>query len=130
LILIDTHIWVWWTHDDTRLRHDHLKILNSPNAFDIGVSVVSCWEVAQLVQRGTLKLQVDIQAWMHAALAPKCIELLPLTPEIAIESTRLPGNFHCDPADRFLVATARLMDRHLMTADRQILDYEHVNTVS
>ena len=63
------------------------------------------------------------EAWVKRAPAAPGLELAPLTPEIAIESTRLPGEFHGDPADRVLVATARLMGAALLTRDRQIIEY-------
>jgi PIN domain nuclease of toxin-antitoxin system len=57
------------------------------------------------------------------------IVVLPVNPDVAIESTRLPGGFHRDPADQIIVATARLNDCRLVTSDRQIIGYQHVQTV-
>lgn len=64
------------------------------------------------------------------ALAYPGIRLLGLTPEIALESTRLPGSFHRDPADQIIVATARIYDCALVTSDNKILDYAHVETIA
>ena len=66
---------------------------------------------------------------MEQAVTYPGIELLTLTPRIAIESTKLPGNFHRDPADQIIVATARVYDLPLLTVDRLILDYPHVRTL-
>jgi PIN domain nuclease of toxin-antitoxin system len=86
VILLDTHIWVWWVQDDPRLT------------------------AAQ-------------------PLAYPGIRLLDLTPHIAVDSTQLPGVFHRDPADQIIVATARVYDISLLTADQRILDYPHVRTL-
>jgi len=58
------------------------------------------------------------------------IRVLELTPEIAIESTQLPGEFHRDPADQIIVATARIHDCELVTSDGKIVEYHHIETVS
>jgi PIN domain nuclease of toxin-antitoxin system len=61
--------------------------------------------------------------WINQALGAPGLSLVPLLPEIAIESSRLPGSFHGDPADRILVATARKLGAHLVTDDSKIKDY-------
>lgn len=72
---------------------------------------------------------MSLEEWFEAALAYPAIRLLPLTPEIAVESTRLPGDFHKDPADQIIVATARIYDCPLITSDKRIRHYTHVQTV-
>lgn len=94
------------------------------------VSVISVWEVGLLDSKGRISLSMDCDIWIKAALATPGMELAPLTPSIAILSTRLPGEFHGDPADRILVATARIEGARLLTKDRQILDYGRKNYVS
>jgi PIN domain nuclease of toxin-antitoxin system len=69
------------------------------------VSAISCWEVAKLVERKRLNLNVPVNEWIAQALGPSGITLLPLEPEIAVLSTQLPGSFHKDPADQIIVAT-------------------------
>lgn len=76
-----------------------------------------------LEAKGRLTLQLPVVEWVHQALRLPGLTLIPLTPEIAVDSTRLPGHFHGDPADRIIVATARQTGATVMTADRQILDY-------
>lgn len=95
-------------------------------ADSFGVSVFSCWEVAKLVELGRIELPDPVEVWMRRALAYPGIQLLDLTPAIAIESTQLPGSFHRDPADQIIVATARVLDCPLATVDTRILDYLHV----
>jgi PIN domain nuclease of toxin-antitoxin system len=87
---------------------------------------MSCWEVAKLVEYGRLELTCTIEEWMAQAVVYPGMQLLELTPQIAIESTKLPGSFHRDPADQIIVATARVYDSPLLTADRRIVQYPHV----
>ena len=130
MILIDTHIWVWWVHDDPRLTSRHRDWLQEHEERGLGVSVISCWEVAKLVEYGRLTLPCATEEWFEQALVYPGIRLLDLTPRIAVESTTLPGEFHRDPADQIIVATARVHDCSLVTLDRRILDYPHVRTLS
>ena len=76
-----------------------------------------------LEAKGRIRFWMDCMDWVDQALAAPGISLVPLTPEIAIASSRLPGGFHGDPADRIIVATAREMDAALITRDRKILAY-------
>ena len=84
--------------------------------------------MAKLVEYGRLELPVPMKEWFEEALGYPGISLLPLSPEIAIESTQLPGEFHRDPADQIIVATARIHDITLVTVDSKIVDYPHVDT--
>ncbi len=95
----------------------------------LGVSAISCWEVAKLVEYGRLELACAVEEWMEQATACPGMQLLELTRQIAIESAKLPGSFHRDPADQIIVATARVYDIPLLTADRRILQYQHVRTL-
>ena len=130
MILLDTHAWVWWVHGDVRLSEEQRKMLDARTAEGIGVSIISCWEVAKLVEYGRLKLPQDVAEWLGVALAYPGVRLLDLTPAIVIESTRLPQPFHKDPADQMIVATARIHDSPLATADDKILNYGHIRTVA
>jgi PIN domain nuclease of toxin-antitoxin system len=97
------------------------------------LSVISVWEVALLEAKGRVSLQMDCEAWVRRALAAPGLTLAPLTSEIAIQSTRLPGVLHGDPADRLIVATARAHGAVLMTKDRRLLAYgraKHVRVIS
>jgi PIN domain nuclease of toxin-antitoxin system len=91
-----------------------------------GVSIISCWEVAKLVECGCLKLDRSVGLWIDNALAEPGVSLLHLTPQIVVESTQLPLPFHRDPADQWLVATARILQCPLMTEDSKINAYPHV----
>ena len=76
-----------------------------------------------LEARGRITLAKPCSEWVDDALAAPGFGLAPLTPDVAVESVRLPGPFHDDPADRMIVATARLAGAQLVTRDKRILDY-------
>lgn len=130
MIVLDTHIWVWWVDGDARLTARQLDFISQHAPEGLGVSVISCWEVAKLVEVGRLELAWPVRDWIAQALAYPGVCLLELTPEIAIASTQLPGTFHRDPADQMIVATARVHNSPLLTADAKILNYTHVKTLT
>lgn len=123
--VLDTHIWIWWVNGDPQLPPDYLAYIQSEVPDGLGVSAISCWEVAKLVERGRLQLDRPVGDWLALALRPPVV-LLPLTPEVAVESCRLPGTFHRDPADQIIVATARVLDVPVVTLDQLIRAYPHV----
>ena len=93
------------------------------------MSAISVWEVVKLVEKNKLKLGVGIDQWVAQALSMSQFQLLPLSFEIAIESTRLPQPFHQDPADQIIIASARLCDATLLAVDQLILNYPNVRTL-
>ena len=134
-VLLDTHCWIW-----SQFGHDHefsapgLSTLKQA-ARDgmLRLSVISVWEVALLESKRRLHLHMDCLEWVRRALETPGLSLVPLTPEIAVESTRLPGDIHADPGDRILVATARNLGARLMTRDQALLAYgrqRHARIVS
>ena len=129
MILLDTHIWVWWVDNSQHLTDRRRHILQDNVNSGLGISVISCWEVAKLVEYERLELSCPLEEWMEQAVAYPGMQLLELTPQIAIESTKLPGSFHRDPADQIIVATARVYDISLLTVDSRILQYPHVRTL-
>lgn len=130
MILLDTHVWVWWVHGDERLTSSQSETIQASEEDVIGVSAISCWEVAKLVENARLELPVSLEKWFEQALSYPGVRIIELTPEIAIESTHLPGEFHRDPADQIIVATARVHNCPLVTSDERILDYSHVKTIA
>lgn len=128
--MLDTRIWVWWVLDLPRLSLAHRDVLAVEESSGLAVSVISCWEVAKLVEVGKLALPHPVDTWLDAALAYPGIRLVDLTLRIAVGSTQLPGPFHRDPADQLIVATAREYDWPLVTVDERILRYPHVRTVA
>ena len=126
MIVLDTHIRVWWVHGDPSLSASARALLQSSEQTGIAVSAISCWEVAKLVERGRLALPCPVFDWIQQALSYPGIRLIELSPRICVESTQLPGEFHRDPADQIIVATARILDAPLVTVDGKILEYPHV----
>jgi PIN domain nuclease of toxin-antitoxin system len=126
VIILDTHIWVWWVHDESKLTHAQLELIKNNEVDGIGISAISLWEVAKLVEHKRLILPCPLIEWFEQALSYPGVRVLELTPEIALESTQLPGEFHLDPADQIIVATARVQDCPLVTSDEKILHYPHV----
>ena len=128
MILLDTHIFVFWVNQSNQLRQQTLeRIDHEPDG--IGLSAISLWEIAKLVQVGRLQLSMPVEDWLEQALAYPKVMVVPLSPSIVVESTRLPQPFHKDPADELIVASARVLGCVLLTYDGKILDYPHVNAV-
>ena len=130
MIILDTHIWVWWVHGDEQITSTQAEIIKANETDIIGESAISAWEIARLVEYNRLELPCSLQEWFYEALSYPGLRLIELTPEIAIESTKLPGEFHRDPADQIIVATARLYDSPLITSDSKILKYPYVNIIA
>ncbi len=128
MILLDTHVWVWWVQNDSRMSAC-TPFLDAARPAEVAVSAVSCWEVAVLHAKGRLVLDVSLDEWLQAALYDAAVSIVNLTPAIAVESVRLPGELHRDPADRMLIATSRFLRCRLLTEDRKILDYSHVEAL-
>ena len=130
MIVLDTHIWVWWVHGDSTLSASTRAFIDSSEHTGIAVSAISCWEVAKLVELGRLTLPCPVFDWLQQALTYPGVRMIELSPRICVESTQLPGEFHRDPADQLIVATARVLDAPLVTIDGKILGYPHVKITS
>lgn len=89
----------------------------------VAISTISLWEISMLYAKERILLNQPCLAWIKRSLEAPGINLYPLTPEVTVESTSLPGNFHGDPADRIIVATARVLGVPFLTRDQKILDY-------
>jgi PIN domain nuclease of toxin-antitoxin system len=124
-LLLDTHIWIWAINGTTqRLSPAALMAIEqASDAGQVAVSAISVWEVGMLESKGRINFQRLGIDWVRDALKAPGLRLIPLSPEIAIESSRLPGNLHGDPADRILAATTRILGATLVTQDRLLLGY-------
>lgn len=133
-LLLDTHAWIWYaegTADRFSLR-DIARIDEAREQSRLCVSAVSVWEIGMLHNKRRLTLSAALDAWVERAARLPGFRLLPLSADCALESTRLPGSIHGDPADRFLVAIARIVGLGLMTRDDKIIEYAqqgYVNVV-
>lgn len=122
-LLLDTHTLIWSISEGPRLgRAAKESIRVAGDEGRVLISAITPWEVALLVSKGRLTLEVDVMDWVRDALTIPGLTLVPLQPEIAVASTRLPFEMHADPADRILVATARHLGATLVTADGALLE--------
>ena len=119
--LLDTHAWIWWIEQDARLGPKAIAALDAlPADRRPFLSDISLWEVATLVERGRLALDVPFSEWLEAAAHPRSVRLLPTSIRIAAEIARLPDSFHRDPADRIIVAASRAHRIPVLTHDDRI----------
>jgi PIN domain nuclease of toxin-antitoxin system len=128
-VLIDTHVWIWISIDDRRsLSKKARKVLIDNPSGNKWISAISCWELAKLVERGRIAFSIPVLHWIRRSLNEQAIQVADLSPEIAVESTRLSG-FHRAPADQIIAATARILDLPLVTADTRLREYAGVEVV-
>lgn len=130
MIVLDTHALLWWVNDPATLS------IPARNAIDaavesrmVHVSCISSWEVALLVERGRLRLALDVRDWLCRCEALPFLSFVPLDNAIAVESVRLPDFPHADPADRIIAATALSLGAVLVTKDDKLRNYPHVKTL-
>ena len=130
-LLLDTHALIWLMEGASRLSRTarHLADEAAKDGL-LRVSAITLWEIATLERKGRITFDRDCQTWIDEMLTTPGLHLVPLTPEIAVQSTRLPGAVHGDPADRILVATARVLNATLLTADTKIRDYAKAGYLS
>ena len=130
MIVLDTHALVWWvTGDPTLSKRAKTAIERELVGGEILVSSISAWEIAMLVEREKLVLSMDVGSWLAAVANIGAVRFVAVDPEIAVKSVELPGDFHKDPADRMIVATARKFSVSLVTKDEKIRAYAHVRTI-
>jgi PIN domain nuclease of toxin-antitoxin system len=127
VIVLDTHAWLWWAADRGKLTAKLKRRLES--ARELGVSSISCWELAMLVERGRLKLRGGTRSAIREALGVERLRVIPVSEPIAIEAGLLGATFHGDPADRIIVATALEYEAALVTKDERIRASKVVETL-
>ena len=125
--MLDTHALLWWVSKPSELSRPARQRIGSETR--IGVSAISCLEVATAVPKKRITLDRDLLSWLEQALALPKLDLLPLAPAIAVNATQLGHDFPGDPADRIIVATSILESAALITKDSRIRDYPAVTSV-
>lgn len=127
MIVLDTHAWLWWVSKPSSLSRIAKRRIERESR--LGISAISCLEIATLVAKSRISLDRDTLEWLDAALMLPKVELLPLTPPITVKASLLGNNFPGDPADRIIAATAILESAPLVTKDGRIRDSEVVTTI-
>lgn len=128
MIVIDTHVWIWWVEDDPKLKRSVRDRIDLED--EVRVSAISLLEIATAVSLNRLVLRPSVDQWLQVAQTAEQIRVQPLSARICLESVQLPGEFHRDPADRLIAATARILKAELATADAKILAYSGVRIVA
>lgn len=128
VIVLDTHVWLWWLTAPERLsRAAEQAIEQAPR---IGVSTLSAWEVAMLVVRGRISLDRDVSLWVKQALADERVDSLAPSAEVAVTAGLLDAqSFPGDPVDRLIYATARSTGATLLTRDAAIRAFDSRSTL-
>ena len=126
--LLDTNIWIWMVESHQSIPLKMMSTILKPDNYPFHISAISVWEVAKKVSIEELTLSIPIRDWLVQATRKPFIEIIPLSVDIALESTILPGIFHKDPTDQIIVASARQCNMTLLTSDRRIISYQHVRT--
>ena len=127
-VLLDTCAMIWCVSEPEKLSTAARTTLQSPDS-RVYVSAISCAEVACLSEAGSIATVPHWRTWFNTAIADNGWSVADVDLETVAEAFSLPGDFHRDPADRFITATARLNRMVLLTADRKILDYPHVQSL-
>ncbi len=128
MIVLATHIWVWWISNPEDLSNIGRKVIGEATTNKIiYVSSISIWEVALLVTKDRLRFTMDVRIVKSEALP--FLNFVPVDNVIALRSIYLPDPLHSDPADRIIIATALTMGAVLVTKDEKILNYPHVKTL-
>jgi PIN domain nuclease of toxin-antitoxin system len=124
-LVLDTHVWIWAMEGTAgELSNATVRLIEQAAVSgDVAVAAISVWELAMLEAKDRLSLSRSIDEWVAAALTAPGVRLVDLAPEIALDSTRLPGLAHADPADRMIIATTRVLGATLITCDERILTY-------
>lgn len=129
MLLLDTHTWIWAISAEKQLSAKAKKLIKKTPANQRAIASISIWEFAMLCSRGSIHVKVTPEQWLDNAVHKTGIQVFDLSAQVALESCNLPGKFHKDPADRIIVATARIHNMNLVTKDQKIIDYPHVESV-
>jgi len=132
LIVLDTHTLIWWVNGGGELTLNAKTAIEHEQQNEDGVILVSsitAWEIALLVGRDRLSLGMNLDDWLETVSEIEGLLFVPVDEVVGVESTRLPGHFHKDPADRMITALARQVNVPLVTADERIRAYKHVRSI-
>jgi len=130
MIVLDTHVWVLFVSNPELLSKRAKRSLDTAmEEKGILIASISTWEVALLVAKKRLRLTLSVTDWIAKSEALPFITFIPVDNSVAIKSVNLPQPLHNDPADRIIIATAISMGVPLVTKDKKLLKYPHVQTI-
>ncbi|MCC5914015.1 MAG: type II toxin-antitoxin system VapC family toxin [Balneolaceae bacterium] len=122
MVILDTHIWLWWLLGDGSLRSAEREVLNElAESRNLAISWISVWETEMLEKKGRVTLLPDFQSWIAKATAPEIVTVLPADIAVVLAQRSLPESFHGDPADRLIAASSILSGYPLATYDQKIV---------
>lgn len=129
MILLDTHVLIWWITDDKNLPSAvRQRLQDHKKSGEIAVSSMTFWEIALLYKKGRLQLAYDVQSWVDRVTALPFLKIVDPNHHILVKSVLLPEPFYADPADRIIVSTAMDQGATLITKDDKIRNYRRVET--
>jgi len=124
-LTIDTHILIWYV-EGIELSEEQVDLIETARRNNLlHISSISVWEIMMLVDKEIITLSMNLNFWIDKVLSIPGLNLIDLSVPIMQQSCELPNYHHKDPADRFIIASARFINSHLMTADPKIIDYAH-----
>lgn len=130
MIVLDTHVWIWWLGDPNRLSPAARECIEAEVAREpVRISSISTWELALLVARDRLALTMDVGTWVQRTEQLPEVRFVPVDNAIAVRSVALREPLHADPADRIIIATALGLGATIVTKDERIRGYPHVETL-
>jgi len=129
MILLDTHVWVWYVSSPGYLSQMAMEYVEQAKREQrVFISCISAWEVALLVKKGRLQLTIDVGDWISRSEKLPFFQFVPVDNAIALKSIYLSG-LHPDPADRMIIETALLLGAPIVTKDERIRAYPAVETI-
>lgn len=130
MIVLDTHAWLWWISNPEKLGAAAASAIEQAMTENgILISSISTWEMALLVAKGRLTLSIDVRDWIRKTESLPFVRFMPMDNTIALRSVALPKEFHADPADRIITATALSTGLPLVTKDKKIRVCSFVRTI-
>lgn len=128
MVILDTHVWLWWLLGDGALKSFERKALDGlAERGEISISWVTIWETEMLERKGRIGLEPNIFDWMEIATTPEVSKVIPVNTAVVLGQRKLPKSFHSDPADRLITSTSMLTEYPLATYDRRILEADCCN---
>jgi PIN domain nuclease of toxin-antitoxin system len=127
VIVLDTHVWLWWSSDPDRLSAAARAAI--AEASEVGICTISCWELTMLARRGRIELDRMPADWVRRGLAQNNVKSVPLTAEDAVAAASVADTFAGDPADRIIYSTARRLGARLVTRDERLRLFDPQRTL-